>query len=419
MPSTVVVGLQWGDEGKGKIVDYFASSADLVVRFNGGNNAGHTVVVAGKKYKLHTIPCGVVSGKRVLVGAGVALDPKIVLGEIDELTKGGISPNLGIDYKAHIITPYHRLLDKLQDDSQGKKGAGSTKSGIAPVYSDKHARLGIRFEDLVDENLLKEKLSAAHGRAKKLVSGFYNSSELVEDCLSEYLSYGKKLKKYATDVSLEVNSALDSGKNVFFEAAQGALLDIDHGVYPFCTSSNVISGAVCTGVGVSPKKIGKIVGVVKAYTSRVGNGPFPTELLDKTGDAIREKGFEYGTTTGRPRRIGWLDLVAVKYACRINGIEELAITKLDTLGGFPKLKVCTAYECDGKKLENYPAQSSLLPKCKPIYEEFAGWGELVGKKKLSELDSNCKKYVDFISKHCGVKVSIFSIGPGREETIRV
>ncbi len=411
LPSKVIVGLQWGDEGKGKIVDYLASSSDIVVRFNGGNNAGHTVVIAGKKYKLHSLPCGVLSSKRALIGAGVALDPKIVLSEIEEVKKSGITPNLGIDFKSHVITPYHRALDALQDNALGKKGAGSTKSGIAPVYSDKHARIGIRMEDLVEAKVLREKLKDAKQRAERI------SDSDIKDCSEEYCAYGRQLKAYCTDVATELNSAHDSGKSILFEAAQGFMLDIDHGAYPFCTSSNVIAGAVCTGAGFPPKKIGKVIGVAKAYTSRVGNGSFPSEITDETASNIREKGGEYGTTTGRPRRIGWLDLVNVKYACMINGVDELAVTKLDTLGGFQKIQVCTAYGHDGRKLPSFPQNTHIFLECKPIYTEFEGWGELKGITEYKNLPENCKKYLSFISKFCSVPISIASVGPGREETI--
>ncbi|MEM2963046.1 MAG: adenylosuccinate synthase [Candidatus Anstonellales archaeon] len=419
MSSTVVVGLQWGDEGKGKIADYLAASADLVVRFNGGNNAGHTVIVDNKTYRFHLLPCGVISGKRVLIGSGVVLDPSVTLSEIDSLKSLGIQVNLGIDYKTHIITPYHRILDKLEDSVQGKRGAGSTRSGIAPAYADKYARVGIRFEDLINKYLIKKKMEFAYKRVKKLLS-LYPIKETSEfkDFSKEYIEYGTKLKKYGSDVSAEVNEAIDNGKSVLFEAAQGALLDIDHGVYPFCTSSSVIAGGVCTGVGLSPKKIGKIIGVVKAYTSRVGNGPLPTELPKKQANYIRNKGSEYGTTTGRPRRIGWLDLVAVKYACRLNGVDEIALTKIDTLSGIHKIKACIAYEYKGKTLTSYPSQPSILSQCVPIYKEFSGWGLNQGIKSFEQLDSNCKEYINFISDFCQVPVSIISLGPRREETIK-
>ncbi|MBM3229919.1 adenylosuccinate synthase, partial [Candidatus Parvarchaeota archaeon] len=343
MSGTVVVGLQWGDEGKGKVIDFLASRSEAVVRFNGGSNAGHSVKVAGVKYAFHLMPSGVLSGKQVMLGAGVVIDPQVLVDkELSMLSQKGIIPLLTIDTKAHVITPYHKLLDAYHEESFGKAAAGSTKSGIAPVYSDKHARVGVRVQDMLDDAKLREKLELARKRFFEISKALYGKENIqVESCTDSYLKYAATLKQYAGDVSCKINLLLDSKKLVLFEAAQAAMLDIDHGLYPFGTSSNTIAGAACTGAGVGPTKIKRVFGVIKAYTSRVGNGPLPTELVDETGSKIREKGHEYGTTTGRPRRVGWLDLACVKYAVQLNGVTDLCIVHLDTLAGFEKIKVCT------------------------------------------------------------------------------
>ena len=424
MPATMILGSQWGDEGKGKITDYFAGKADVTVRFQGGTNAGHTIVVKDEKFKFHLLPSGVLHPeKKSIIGNGVVVDPKVLIDEIESLLKKGITPNLLISERANVIMPYHKMMDSAEEKLRGKK-IGTTKRGIGPCYSDKISRYGIRMIDLTDEKALKEKLRTIIPIKQKIFQAFGEDTVLSNDeILKEYLEYGKKLKKYVADTSLIIARAFDDKKNVLLEGAQGTHLDIDHGTYPFTTSSSTTAGGGCTGSGISPLKIKEIIGVVKAYTTRVGEGPLPTELKDETGKHIRDRGGEYGTTTGRPRRCGWLDMVVVNYACRLNGFTSLAVTKMDVLSGIKKLKICKAYHYGDRIINDFPANPGILEKCVPVCEEFNGWEEKnwkeVVKKGYNALPDNMKKYLDFISSSSKVPVGIVSLGPGREETIEL
>ena len=416
MPGIAIVGLQWGDEGKGKITDYFAASVDCVVRYQGGNNAGHTVVIKDKKYKFHLMPSGVLQGKKVVIGNGVVVDPEVLLNEIDMLEGSGLEVDLMVSDRANVIMPYHRMLDGAEENLLGNKKIGTTKRGIGPCYSDKIARHGIRMRDLLNEEELKEKLERVLPIKQKIMELYglekIDGKKLVE----KYLEYGRKLQKYIGDTIYYLNSIIDE-KRVLFEGAQGTLLDIDYGTYPFVTSSNPVTGGICTGAGIPPKKIERVIGVAKAYTTRVGMGPMPTEERGKIGEYLAEKGGEIGTTTGRKRRCGWIDMVALKYACMINGVDEIALTKLDVLDGLEEVKICVAYEYEGKEIAHFPSSLLTLKKCKPVYETMPGWDGAGGKKKYEELPENAKKYVEYISDHLGVKVSVISTGAKREETI--
>jgi len=416
MPGIAIVGLQWGDEGKGKITDYFAASVDCVVRYQGGNNAGHTVVIKDKKYKFHLMPSGVLQGKKVVIGNGVVVDPEVLLNEIDMLEGSGLEVDLMVSDRANVIMPYHRMLDGAEENLLGNKKIGTTKRGIGPCYSDKIARHGIRMGDLLNEEELKEKLERVLPIKQKIMELYglekIDGKKLVE----KYLEYGRKLQKYIGDTIYYLNSIIDE-KRVLFEGAQGTLLDIDYGTYPFVTSSNPVTGGICTGAGIPPKKIERVIGVAKAYTTRVGMGPMPTEERGKIGEYLAEKGGEIGTTTGRKRRCGWIDMVALKYACMINGVDEIALTKLDVLDGLEEVKICVAYEYEGKEIAHFPSSLLTLKKCKPVYETMPGWDGAGGKKKYEELPENAKKYVEYISDHLGVKVSVISTGAKREETI--
>jgi len=428
LTGVVIVGTQWGDEGKGKIVDYLAEESDAVARYQGGNNAGHTVVVGKETYKFHLIPSGVIQGKLGVLGGGMVIDPKVLLGEIEDLEKRGIKPNLLISQRSHVIFPFQIQQDGLSDVAQGALSAGSTKRGISPTYSDKTARNGLRIVDLLDKGILKEKLENLYRVKKKTLEYVYNQKieSKEKDVFEEYLNYGKKLSKYIENDSKKLNELLDEGKTVLFEGAQGTLLDVDLGMYPFGTSSNTIAGGACTGVGVGPTKIDEVIGVVKAYTSRVGNSPLPTELLDKTGEYIRKKGGEYGTTTGRPRRCGWLDLVNVRHAVMVNGIKSLAITKLDVLGGLKKLKICVAYKYKNKIIKDQPFDLTFFRECEPIYEELEGWEDLPEKEweRIAEegyysLPKQLRDYIKFIENDVGVQVKIISFGADRKFTINL
>ncbi|RLF45452.1 MAG: adenylosuccinate synthase [Thermoplasmata archaeon] len=418
MPAIILIGLQWGDEGKGKITDFYASRADCVARFQGGNNAGHTVIVNGKKYKFHLMPSGVIRGKEVVIGNGVVLDPSVLLEEIEMLRREGIEPSLRISDRTNIIMPYHRILDGAEENLLGDKKIGTTGRGIGPCYADKISRFGIRMGDLIDEQALREKLERVVPIKQAMIDAFNAGEKLnAEKIFREYAEYGRRLKKYVTDTTLYVNSLLDEDKTVLFEGAQGCMLDIDFGTYPYTTSSHPVAGGASTGTGVGPKRFDKVVGVLKAYTTRVGEGPMPTELKDAVGDHLVEKGKEYGTTTGRKRRCGWLDLVAARYACRINYVDEIAITKLDVLDGLKKVKLCKIYECDGEEIDNFPSSLPILSRCKPVYEEMDGWEKTEGIKNYDELPEQAKDYLNAISEWLDVPINIISTGPSREETI--
>ena len=420
---TVVVGAQWGDEGKGKITDYFARQADYVVRYHGGNNAGHTVIVDGSEYKLHLIPSGVLYDHPVsVIGNGVVIDPKALLKEIDYLNNKDIKPQLHISDRAHVIMPYHKQMDAALTNHQGKLAAGSTMRGIAPVYADKMFRHGIRIIDLVDTGILKEKLKKAYQFNSNLINAISDQviKEDEKSIFNEYIEYGKQLSPYIKDVSLELYHAQQNGKAILFEGAQGISLDVDHGIYPYTTSSNSIAGNIATGTGVSFRDINRIIGVTKAYISRVGIGPLPTELPVEQGDYLRKKGKEYGTTTGRPRRVGWLDLVQVRQAVRVNGLTEIALTKLDILSDNGDLSVCTSYNINDQQEQEMPASLYKFRSAEPVYQTLPGWGKLsddMAEKGYDSLPKNLKHYVKFIEDQVSCPVTIISIGPERHQTI--
>ncbi|WP_455805749.1 adenylosuccinate synthase [Clostridium butyricum] len=425
MSAFIVLGAQWGDEGKGKMTDYLAEEANVVVRFQGGNNAGHTVVVGDKEYKLHLIPSGILyEDKLNVIGNGVVVDPKALFEEIDYLEGVGVKvtpEKLIISDRAQLIMPYHKVLDKLKEQARGKNDIGTTGKGIGPCYTDKFERCGIRVCDLMHEDVftekLKENIEMKNAYITKVLGGEPVS---FDEILKEYLEFAKKLRPFVQDTSVRVYNDIKADKTVLFEGAQGMLLDIDYGTYPYVTSSNTTAGGVANGVGIGPNMITNAVGITKAYTTRVGKGPFPTELLDETGDWIREKGHEYGVTTGRSRRCGWLDLVIVKTACRVSGLTSLAVTKIDTLAGLDKLRVCVGYKFNGEVIDYFPASLEDLAKCEPIYEEFEGWGEEVANaRSYDELPENAKKYLKRIEEFTDTKISIVSVGPKRDQTMRV
>jgi len=421
MASVVVVGAQWGDEGKGRFVDFLASDADVVVRYQGGNNAGHTVEVDNKQYKLHLVPSGILyPDKLCVIGNGVVIDPRALLEEIDYLEADGISAdNLRISDRAHVVFPYHKVLDALAEEQRGSGNIGTTGKGIGPAYMDKTERSGIRICDMMNEEvfapLLKRNLEAKN----KILRSIYGAEELsFEELLKEYRGYAERIRKYVADTSVLVYEKIKEGKNVLFEGAQGTLLDIDLGTYPYVTSSHPIAGGVCIGAGIGPTMIGQVLGVAKAYTTRVGKGPFVTELLGEMGNAIREKGHEYGATTGRPRRCGWFDAVIVRFAVRVNGITGLAVTRMDTLGGFEKVKICTAYKMGDRILHDFPASLEDLAKCEPVYEEFDGWPDDISHiRKFEDLPENARNYIQRIEELCGAKVSMIGVGANREQVI--
>ena len=425
MSNVVVVGSQWGDEGKGKVVDLLTSRADLVVRFQGGNNAGHTLVVNGKQTICHLIPSGILhSDKKNLIGNGVVIDPEVLLEEIEALTEEGItiSPeNLAISEKAHLIMPYHTAIDMAREVKKGDAKIGTTGRGIGPCYEDKSGRRGVRAVDLLELDLLEEKIRNNLEEKNFLLTNFFNSEPLeFQPIFDSYAGMAEKLAPYISDVSLEVDKAIRAGKKILFEGAQGTHLDIDHGTYPFVTSSNPVAGSVCAGVGIGPDKLHHIVGIVKAYTTRVGAGPFTTELFDKTGDYIQEKGAEFGATTGRRRRCGWLDLVMMRDSIRFNGLTSLSITKLDVLAGLDTVKICVAYEIDGEQMESRPPSLKKLAKCVPVYEELPGWNEDISSvKSLDQLPKEARDYLNRIEQITEVPLSIVSVGPMRDQTIEL
>jgi len=418
----VIVGAQWGDEGKGKITDLLAERADAVVRFQGGNNAGHTIVREGVEYKLHLIPSGILyPGKRCIVGNGVVIDPKVMLEEIHELRDQGIDTSgLKISANAHVIMPYHRLLDTAGEARLGKLQIGTTKRGIGPAYADKASRLGIRVQDLLDEKILKKKITTALEPHRLALRPYELDPQLDLHTMTEqYLTYGRQLQEYIGDTARLVWAALEQDALVLFEGAQGTMLDIDHGTYPFVTSSNPVAGAACVGAGVGPRDIDEIWGVCKAYTTRVGAGPFPTELDDAIGESIRETGREYGTTTGRARRTGWLDLVALRYAARLNTLSALAITKLDVLSGLESLFVCTRYSgATDAVFDEYPYHQSVLHHARGEFTPLEPWSEDIGECRSEEdLPAAAREFLAYVADFVGVPVAMVSVGPGREQTI--
>ena len=420
MSSVVVVGSQWGDEGKGKITDFLSQNAEVIARYQGGDNAGHTIAFDGKTYKLRLIPSGIFySDKISVIGNGVVLNPKSLVTELKYLHDNGVSTdNLRISNRAHVILPYHIVLDGLQEAVKKDNKIGTTNKGIGQAYMDKAARVGIRVADLLEKDTFEEKLRTNLEEKNRLFEKMYGHEPLkFEDIVEEYYEYGQELKDYVTDTSVILNDALDSGKRVLFEGAQGVMLDIDQGTYPFVTSSNPVAGGVTIGSGVGPAKIDKVVGACKAYTSRVGDGPFPTELHDEIGDHIREVGHEYGTVTKRPRRIGWFDSVVMRHSKRVSGLTNLCLNCVDVLTGLDEIKICTAYELNGEKIYHYPASLKELSACKPVYETLPGWKEdITNCKTLEDLPENARNYIHRIQDLVGVKVSTFSVGPDREQT---
>lgn len=421
MSSVAIVGSQWGDEGKGKIIDYLARKADVVVRGQGGNNAGHTLVVKDKKYALHLIPSGILNPKTInIIGNGVVFDPKGFLDEIKMLKKDNIdTKNIKISDRAHVIFEYHKKIDELAENSRGDNKIGTTKKGIGPCYMDKTERSGIRICDLLDEEIFKEKLKAQVEKKNEIIEKIYGGEKFdFEKLYEENLSYIKEIKEYVDDTSVILYNALKEGKKVLFEGAQGTLLDLDLGTYPYVTSSHPTSGGFCVGSGIGPNMVEDVLGIVKAYTTRVGKGPFVTELFDETGDQIRKNGNEFGTTTGRPRRCGWFDSVIVRYAARVNGLTSMSLMLLDVLTGFEKVKICTGYKLGDRVITEFPASLELIEKCEPIYEVLDGWSEdITLATTFEELPVNAQKYVQRIEELTGVKASIVSVGPKRAQTI--
>ena len=421
MSSIVIMGSQWGDEGKGKMTDWLAQKADMIVRYQGGNNAGHTIAFNGKTYKLQLIPSGIFEPQKInVIGNGVVVNPKALLSELQMLKDAGVTPsNLKISSRAHLILPYHIQLDIAQEKQRGDQKVGTTHNGIGPAYMDKAARIGIRMCDLLEKDTFATKLKENLAQKNALFEKIYGEEPFDFDSLfDEYYEYGQRLKDYVTDTSVIVNEAIDAGKNVLFEGAQGIMLDLDHGTYPYVTSSNPVVGGALAGAGVGPQSLTKMVGVCKAYSTRVGEGPFPTELTNETGDWIREKAHEYGTVTGRPRRIGWFDAVAMCHAKRVSGMNCLSLNLLDIFTGLKKVKICTAYMLDGKQIDYYPASLKELERCEPVYEEFDGWTEDISTvTEYDQLPANAKKYLKRIEELTGLQLMTISVGPSREQTI--
>ncbi len=420
MSTVVVVGTQWGDEGKGKITDYLAERADVIARYQGGNNAGHTIMVQNEKYKLTLIPSGIFySQKTCVIGNGLVLNPQALLEEISYVqSKGFSTENLKISDRAHIIMPYHLLLDEWEEQRRGSNQIGTTRKGIGPAYVDKASRTGIRMGDLINEKTFETKLRAILAEKNTWIEKLYGKPALdVEPILTQYRTYATQLRPYVTDTSYVLNEAIDAKKHVLFEGAQGVMLDVDHGTYPFVTSSNPSAGGVCTGVGVGPTKIDHVIGVAKAYTTRVGDGPFPTEMHDDIGHTIRERGHEYGTVTGRPRRIGWFDTVVVRHSRRVSGITGLSLNSLDVLSGLKHVNICTHYVYNGQKIEQYPADLTVLAQCTPMYETLPGWEEdITHVRTLEALPPAAKQYVARIAELSQIPIAIFSVGRNREQT---
>ena len=423
MSSVVIVGSQWGDEGKGKMTDYLSQEADVVVRSQGGNNAGHTIAFDGKKFALRLVPSGIFGkDKLAVIGNGVVINPPALLKELHYLQDNGIDiSGLRISSRSHVTFPYHILLDKCQEAAKGDHKVGTTKNGIGPTYMDKVSRVGIRMCDLLEKDTFETKLRRNLAEKNELFTKLYHVDPInFDDIFESYYKYGQELKKYVTDTSRIVNDALDSGKKVLFEGAQGVMLDVDQGTYPYVTASNPIAGGVCTGVGVGPNKINTVVGICKAYSTRVGAGPFPTELTDEIGDRIRETGHEYGTVTGRPRRVGWFDSVAMRHARRVSGLSCLSLNLLDVLTGLKTVKICKAYKLDGEEIDYYPASLKELDRCEPVYDELPGWDEdITGVKKFEDLPVNAQNYLKRVSELSETPLATVSVGADRIQTIIV
>lgn len=421
MPAIVLIGAQWGDEGKGKATDLLGSRVDYVVKFNGGNNAGHTVVVGDEKYALHLLPSGILSpGVTPVIANGVVVDIEVLFQELDALSSRGVDVSrLRVSANAHVITQYHRTLDKVTERFLGKRQIGTTGRGIGPSYADKINRVGIRIQDLFDENILRQKVEGALDQKNHMLVKVYNRRAIeVEEVVSDLLSYAERLRPMVDDTSLVLHQALEAGKTVLFEGGQATMLDVDHGTYPFVTSSNATSGGAVTGSGIGPNRIDRIIAVVKAYTTRVGAGPFPTELFDDSGDFLRSQGHEFGTTTGRPRRTGWYDAPIARYTARINGVTDFVLTKLDVLTGLETIPVCVAYEVDGVRFDEVPVSQSDFHHATPVYEEFPGWSEdITGVRTFEDLPKNAQDYVLALEKISGARVSVIGVGPGRDAIV--
>jgi len=420
MPATVVIGAQWGDEGKGKVANLLAQDADVIVRYQGGNNAGHTIVIGDEKFALSLVPSGVIyPSVTPVIGNGCVVDPKVLLDEMDALSARGVDPGqLRLSGNAHLIMPYHRKLDAVRERYLGRNQIGTTKRGIGPAYTDKYSRQGIRVQDLFDPGIFEAKLEEALREKNQILSRVYNTLPMdAGPIVEEYLGYAERIAPLVADASLLVWNAIKAGKKVVFEGAQGVLLDIDHGTYPFVTSSNPVSGGALTGTGVGPKDIDAVLGIAKAYISRVGSGPFPTELDDEVGERMVQVGGEYGTVTGRRRRCGWLDMVALRYSVRVGGITELALMKLDVLSGFPTVRIATSYEAGGETFNDFPRQQRVLFDCAPKYEDLDGWEEdISGIRSMDDLPVNARRYVERVEELAGVPVTMVSVGPDREAT---
>lgn len=421
MANRIVIGTQWGDEAKGKVVDYLAEDADYVIRYNGGNNAGHTVVVDGETYKFHLVPCGILHSHAICVIAdGEVIDPKVLTTELDDLTARGISVDgLRISLNTHVVLPYHLALDRLEEAHKGGNAIGTTARGIGPAYADKASRIGIRAAEFVDPNRFRARLGENLRVKNDLITKVYGGEPLSEkEILDEYVSYAARIEQYVTNTTYLVNEAAAAGRKLLFEGAQGTLLDIDYGTYPYVTSSHTVAGGALLGTGVGPRSIDEVFGVSKAYTTRVGAGRFPTELADETAEYIRERGHEYGTTTGRPRRCGWLDTVAVRYSAKVNGLTDLAITLLDVLSGLDSLKVCRAYRCDGVETTRFPGDWDAVVECEPVYDELPGWHEEISDvRRYQDLPQNARDYIKHVEQLAGVPVKLISVGADRTATI--
>jgi adenylosuccinate synthase len=418
MSVKVVIGTQWGDEGKGKIVDYFSKDAEYVVRFQGGNNAGHTIKIGDEVYKLHIIPSGVISGKIGIIGNGCVIDPAVLSEEIKGLTDRGIVPKLLISNRAHLIMPYHQLLDGAEERYLGDKKIGTTKRGIGPCYSDKISRNGIRMGDILNKQNLSKRLDQILPIKQRILQAYgFDETLDKKEILHRYILYGKQFKEYITDTQLILHDAYTEGKNILFEGAQGTMLDVDYGTYPYTTSSHVIAGGVAIGAGFPPGRLTEIIGIMKAYTTRVGEGPMPSELFDDIGHHLQAKGHEFGTTTSRPRRCGWLDLVVVKHSAILSGITKLAVTKLDVLNGLETVKVCTGYRLNGKVIDHFPSSIDDVSECEPVYREFKGWAEFPVPKTFDDIPKQAQEYLKFIESYLNVKIGVVSTGPERNETL--
>jgi len=420
--NVVIVGTQWGDEGKGKIVDLLAEHAHMVVRFQGGNNAGHTMVVGGEQFICHLIPSGILQDKTCVIGNGVVVDPAVLLEEVANLSRRGINigvDNLKISDRAHLIMPYHRSIDHAREQFKGDKKIGTTGRGIGPAYEDKATRRGIRFVDLLDPDGFAEKVNTILDEKNFYLKNYLSADVLdAREIIDQYQKYAQRLAPHVANISVVISQAIKNGRHVMFEGAQGTHLDIDHGTYPFVTSSNTLAGNACCGSGVGPKQIDEVIGIVKAYTTRVGQGPFPSELFDSIGDRIQEKGAEFGATTGRKRRCGWLDTVILNNAVRLNGLTGLAITKLDVLDGLESVKICTGYEYQGEIIKDFPASLDVLADCKPVYETLRGWAEDTSPlRKLEDFPANARGYLDRIRELAETDIHIVSVGPDRDQTI--